>query len=147
MTSPTPKEIQLNNPKTFDGDRNNLNKFIQSCNAYLELNADIFNSDKRKILFVLSYMTEGTAEAWKEVFMDEKNRTYGGYTNNSRRPSLQLMPKEKHEHSYNNSDREKTQQTNILHNSGSSQDVPRSQTTNSLLKFYRRFLVRTHSQP
>ena len=75
MTSSTPKEIRLNNPKTFNGDRNNLNKFIQSCNTYLELNRDIFNLDKRKILFVLSYMTKGTAEAWKEVFMDEKNRT------------------------------------------------------------------------
>ena len=80
MTSSAPKEIQLNNPKMFDGDRNNLNKFIQSCNAYLELNGDIFNSDKRKILFILSYMTEGTAEAWKEVFMDKKNGTYGSYT-------------------------------------------------------------------
>ena len=80
MTSSAPKEICLNNPKTFDGDRNNLNKFIQSCNAYLELNRDIFNSDKRKILFILSYITEGTAEAWKEVFMDKKNRTYGSYT-------------------------------------------------------------------
>ena len=26
-------------------------------------------------------MTEGTTEAWKEVFMDEKNGTYGSYTN------------------------------------------------------------------
>ena len=25
-------------------------------------------------------MTKGTAEAWKEVYMDEKNRTYGAYT-------------------------------------------------------------------
>ena len=46
------------------------------------------------------------------------------------------MPKEKHEHSYGNSDREKTQQTNILHNSGSLQDMPRSQTTNSLSKYF-----------
>ena len=73
------KEIRLNNPKPYNGDRNDLNKFIQSCNAYLDLNADIFNSDKKKILFVLSYMTEGTAEAWKEVFMDEKNGTYGTF--------------------------------------------------------------------
>ena len=80
MTSSVPKEIWLNNPKTFNGDRNNLNKFIQSCNAYLKLNRDIFNSDKRKILFILSYMTKGTAEAWKEVFMDKKNGTYRSYT-------------------------------------------------------------------
>ena len=35
--------------------------------------------DKKKILFVLFYMTEGTAEAWKEVYMDEKNGSYGTY--------------------------------------------------------------------
>ena len=79
MATMTPKEIQINTPKMFNGDRNDLNKFIQSCNAYLNLNAEIFNSDKKKILFVLSYMTEGTAEAWKEVYMDEKNRAYGLY--------------------------------------------------------------------
>ena len=76
----TTKEIWINNPKTFDRDRSYLNKFIQSCTAYLNLNVEIFNSDKKKILFVLSYMTEGTAEAWKEVFMDEKNGSYGTFT-------------------------------------------------------------------
>ena len=66
MTSTaSPKEIWLNNPKPFNGDQNDLNKFIQACSAYLNLNNEIFNSDKKKILFVLSYMTEGTAEAWK----------------------------------------------------------------------------------
>ena len=63
----------------FNGDRNDLNKFIQSCSAYLNLNTEIFNSDKKKILFILSYMTEGTAEAWREVYMDEKNGAYGLY--------------------------------------------------------------------
>ena len=76
----TTKEIWINNPKTFDGDRNYLNKFIQSCTAYLDLNIEIFNSNKKKILFILSYMTEETAEAWKEVFMDEKNGSYGTFT-------------------------------------------------------------------
>ena len=75
----TTKEIWINNPKTFNGDRNYLNKFIQSCTAYLDLNIEIFNSDKKKILFILSYMTEGTAEAWKEVFMDDKNGSYGTF--------------------------------------------------------------------
>ena len=91
----TTKEIQINNPKTFNGDRNYLNKFIQSCTAYLNLNVKIFNSDKKKILFVLSYMTEGTAEAWKEVFMDEKNGSSPNSWRHSRRHSLQLMQKEK----------------------------------------------------
>ena len=63
----------------FNGDRIDLNKFIQSCSAYLDLNAEIFNSNKKKILFILSYMTKGTAEAWKEVYMDEKNGAYGLY--------------------------------------------------------------------
>ena len=74
------REIRINTPKTFDGDRNYLNKFLQSCSAYLDLNAETFNTDKKKILFVLSYMTEGTTEAWKEVYMDEKNGSYGTYT-------------------------------------------------------------------
>ena len=79
MATITPKEIRINTPKMFNRDRNDLNKFIQSCSAYLDLNTEIFNSDKKKILFVLSYMTKGTAEAWKEVYMDKKNGAYGLY--------------------------------------------------------------------
>ena len=76
----TTKEIWINNPRMFNRVRNDLNKFIQSCTAYLDLNAEIYNSDKRKILFILSYMTKGMAEAWKEVFMDKKNGTYRSFS-------------------------------------------------------------------
>ena len=46
----------------------------------------------------------------------------------SRRPSPQLMPKEKHKHNYNISGKGRTLQMNILHNSGFLQDVTDDKT-------------------
>jgi hypothetical protein len=36
--------------------------------AYLHLNKDIYNSDEKKIIHALSYMTEGAAAAWAQNF-------------------------------------------------------------------------------
>src|SRR5271168_829031 len=35
----------------------------------MTLNGTIYNTDEKKIIFMLSFMTEGTAQAWKEVFV------------------------------------------------------------------------------
>ena len=40
---------------------------------YIQINDEIYNSDKKKIIFALSYMKEGTATPWKQNFwMTEK---------------------------------------------------------------------------
>lgn len=65
------KEIRINPPKPFDGNRNNLASFIQDIYVYLTLNRHIYDSQEKKIIFALSYLTEGTAKAWKEAFLGE----------------------------------------------------------------------------
>ena len=35
---------------------------------YIQINDKIYNSDKKKIIFALSYMKEGTAISWKQNF-------------------------------------------------------------------------------
>ena len=57
------KELRLNQPKEFTGKRDELKGFLQKCNLYLTINEDMYNSDSKKIAFILSYMTEGDAEA------------------------------------------------------------------------------------
>src|SRR5271168_4560098 len=37
----------------------------------MTLNGTIYNTDEKKIIFMLSFMTEGTAQAWKEVFVQD----------------------------------------------------------------------------
>ena len=50
------------------GNRDDLKIFIQDCTLYMTLNGAIYDTDKKKIIFMLSYMKEGTAQAWKEAF-------------------------------------------------------------------------------
>src|SRR5271155_2349915 len=63
------KELRINPPTHFTGNRDDLDNFIQDCTLYLTLNRAVYETDERKIIFMLSYMTEGTARAWKEAFV------------------------------------------------------------------------------
>src|ERR1700678_4065451 len=63
------KELRINPPTHFTGNRHDLDNFIQDCTLYLTLNRAVYETDEKKIIFMLSYMTEGTARAWKEAFV------------------------------------------------------------------------------
>src|ERR1700678_269311 len=63
------KELRINPPTHFTGNRDDLDNFIQDCTLYLTLNRTVYETDEKKIIFMLSYMTEGTARAWKEAFV------------------------------------------------------------------------------
>ena len=77
------KELRINPPKVFDGNRDNFIPFIQDARVYLLLNDKSYNTDQKKIIYVLSFMNEGTAKTWKEAFLDsvfsDKNQDYGKY--------------------------------------------------------------------
>ena len=79
------KEIRINNPTEFDGSREHLNAFIQDCHLYLALNEETYNDNDKRIIFILSYMTKGTAKAWKEAFvhdaLSQDPPTFGTYKN------------------------------------------------------------------
>ena len=62
------KEFTINKPKSFDGNRKEVNSFLQDCMAYLELNEHIFTTDKSQVMFILSYMDEKEAKRWKENY-------------------------------------------------------------------------------
>src|SRR6202522_1475838 len=63
------KELRINPPTHFTGNRDDLDNFIQDCTLYLTLNKAVYETDEKKIVFMLSYMMEGTARAWKEAFV------------------------------------------------------------------------------
>src|SRR6202522_3158329 len=63
------KELRINLPTHFTGNRDDLDNFIQDCTLYLTLNRTVYETDEKKIIFMLSYMMEGTARAWKEAFV------------------------------------------------------------------------------
>jgi Ty3 transposon capsid-like protein/Zinc knuckle len=78
MTTPAkPTELKLSPPKAFSGKRNEFDRFIQDVKLYLELNEDIYDNDKKKIAYALSFMNEGDAESWKGQFITAADKPTG----------------------------------------------------------------------
>src|SRR5271156_2022829 len=71
MVDTTPKEIRIGLPTPFNGTRENLQSFINKCALYCDLNTAIYDSDLKKVIFMLFYMKGGTAQAWKESFISK----------------------------------------------------------------------------
>ena len=65
------KEARMMMPREFSGKRMDLNRFIMSCMAHLTINKEIYQTDEKKIGFMLSLLNEGEAGAWKEQFIQE----------------------------------------------------------------------------
>ena len=65
------KEVKMAMPREFSGKRTDLNRFIMSCMAHLMVNKDIYQTDEKKIGFILSLLNDGEAKAWKEQFIQE----------------------------------------------------------------------------
>jgi hypothetical protein len=65
-----PKEYGMNKPTPFTGDRTKIRRFLQDCLGYLDMNQVIYNTDRLRIGFILSYMNDGEAANWKEYYLD-----------------------------------------------------------------------------
>lgn len=68
-----PSELRIAQPAAFNGDRRKARTFLNDAQAYLDTNFEVYNNDLKKIMFVLSFMKDGTAGAWKDNFIGEKN--------------------------------------------------------------------------
>ena len=63
-----PTELQLSKPKVFNGSYETTISWMHSIQFYLMVNETSYNTDAKKIMFVLSYMTEGFALIWANIF-------------------------------------------------------------------------------
>ena len=62
-------ELKLSPLKTFTGKREELDNFIQDIYLYLDVNSDTYNTEKKKIGYMLSFMNSGNAKSWKAQFL------------------------------------------------------------------------------
>lgn len=74
---PHGKEFGINKPTPFTGDRKKISTFIQEARIYLGINRHVYCTDETKIAFILSYMTEGEALQWKELYISNRTNTAG----------------------------------------------------------------------
>jgi Ty3 transposon capsid-like protein len=65
------KELNLNKPEAFDGNRDGFKKFLQNVEVYMDINHETYNNNLRKIVFVLFFMATGSAATWKAQFIEE----------------------------------------------------------------------------
>ena len=65
------RSVKLNLPKAFDGNRDKFRKFLQTAEIYLSINKKVYDNDLKKIGCILSFMTEGQAQAWADQFVEE----------------------------------------------------------------------------
>ena len=64
----TQKEVKMNTPTPFTGDRKKLEEFLIKTDMYLTMNEDTYNNNNRQIIFALSFIKDGTAGLWKQSF-------------------------------------------------------------------------------
>jgi hypothetical protein len=65
------REVKIQTPNDFLGKPELTKKFLQDCKLYLEVNDQIYDTHKKRIVFTLSFMTGGTAAGWKESFVND----------------------------------------------------------------------------
>jgi len=65
------KKVKLNLLKPFNGKHEKLKTFLQDSQMYLLINAETYETDLKKIAFMLSLMEEGDAASWKQQLIEE----------------------------------------------------------------------------
>ena len=71
------KETRINLPKESTGDQNDVSSFLQDVDFIMNLH--IYNTDDKKIVFILLFLPDGAAWTWKESFLTKKAKKEGGY--------------------------------------------------------------------
>ena len=64
-------------PDHFNGDKNKYRTWLRTIDSYLLSNRAHYQDDVDKILFVLSYMTEGTAASLADYYYESNTQAAG----------------------------------------------------------------------
>jgi len=64
------KKVKLNLSKPFNGKQENLKMFLQDSQMYILINAKTYDTNLKKIAFMLSLMEEGDAASWKQQLIE-----------------------------------------------------------------------------
>ena len=61
------KEIALNKPDLFNGDREKFKESLQSVEVYMDINNEVYQSNLIKIAFISSFINSRPATTWVSV--------------------------------------------------------------------------------
>ena len=81
MTTTTKSiELQIGIPEAYDGSFETSRQWLNAVQLYLLMNEDVYNNDNKKITFILSYMTKGSALTWTATFRENSVDATGTIT-------------------------------------------------------------------
>ena len=63
------KEPKIAAPLPFDGKRENMESFLNSCSLYISARPSEFQSEDTKMHWIMSYMQGGSARLWRDYIM------------------------------------------------------------------------------
>ena len=63
-----PTKLCISIPKAYDSSAEKATIWLQSILFYLNVNANVYNTDTKKIAFALSFMTKGATLSWAATF-------------------------------------------------------------------------------
>jgi hypothetical protein len=63
------RELKFKSPTPFNGQPKNLASFLKECKLYLQMNRSVYDTDEKKVGYILSLMTEGVAAVWRDNFL------------------------------------------------------------------------------
>ena len=56
----------------FRGDPSDLDRFFNDCHLFLDANETSYNTEKKKVIFMLSHLKGENAERYKTLWMEQK---------------------------------------------------------------------------
>lgn len=65
------EKLELGAPPAFNGDRSRLEAFVAHCKLVIRAQPKKFDSDAKKIAYILSHMKDGIAEQWKTQYIKD----------------------------------------------------------------------------
>ncbi|PCH35476.1 hypothetical protein WOLCODRAFT_156172 [Wolfiporia cocos MD-104 SS10] len=64
-----PPMIKINPPDIFDGERSDMQNFINQCNSWFTMYETLFQNDVQRVIFILSYISnKGKMGQWKQNY-------------------------------------------------------------------------------
>ena len=65
-----PIKLQIGTPEAYNSSFETSRQWLNAVQLYLLINEDVYNNNNKKIVFVLSYMTKGSALTWAATFRE-----------------------------------------------------------------------------
>ena len=70
-TKTKPTELKISTPAEYDGDHETALSWLNSVRAYVLINKEVYDNDDKRVVFALSHMKKGVAQAWAPDYFEQ----------------------------------------------------------------------------